>query len=72
MRKDWIAGALAACLLLTGCGAGAETANDTETSAGSSAQTNTEEPVSKEIFSMDTYMTVTAYGENGQKAVDAA
>ena len=72
MRKDWIAGALAACLLLTGCGAGEDTAKDTETSARSSVQTNTEVPVSKEIFAMDTYMTVTAYGENGQKAVDAA
>lgn len=69
MRKDWIAGALTVCLLLTGCGTGAE---NTAEAARSSMQTNTEEPVSREIFAMDTYMIITAYGENGQEAVDAA
>lgn len=30
------------------------------------------EPYSKDIFAMDTYMTVSAYGDAGEKAVDAA
>lgn len=30
------------------------------------------DPVKKEIFAMDTYMTLTAYGENAQQAVDDA
>ena len=30
------------------------------------------EPYSKDIFAMDTYMTVSAYGEQGEKAVDSA
>ena len=31
-----------------------------------------EEPYSRDIFAMDTYMTVSAYGDAGEKAVDAA
>lgn len=69
MKKHWIAAAFVACLLLTGCGAAEHTEDET---TGSAVQANTEQPVSKEIFAMDTYMTITAYGENGQKAVDAA
>lgn len=33
---------------------------------------NISKDYSKEFFAMDTYMTVTAYGENGEKAVSAA
>lgn len=31
-----------------------------------------QEPVSQEVFAMDTYMTVTAYGENAEEAVEEA
>lgn len=65
MKHRWIAGALAACLLLAGCG------EAQEASAGS-AQADAAQAVSKELFAMDTYMTVTAYGQNGAQAVDAA
>lgn len=70
MRKQGIACALLLCLLLAGCGT---EYSDIAAADGSAAvQTETGSPASQEIFAMDTYMTVTAYGENGQKAVDAA
>lgn len=31
-----------------------------------------QEPVTQEVFAMDTYMTVTAYGENAEEAVEAS
>lgn len=34
--------------------------------------TSGDEPYSKDIFAMDTYMTVSAYGDEGEAAVDAA
>lgn len=37
-----------------------------------SGDSNSEEPYSKDIFAMDTYMTVSAYGDKGEEAVDAA
>lgn len=37
-----------------------------------SGDTSNEEPYSKDIFAMDTYMTVSAYGDKGEEAVDAA
>lgn len=36
------------------------------------ASDSTETEASRDIFAMDTYMTITAYGENAQKAVDEA
>ena len=46
----------AALLTLSGCG-------------GASAETK---PVQKQIFAMDTVMDLTAYGSNGEKALEAA
>ncbi|MCR5416243.1 MAG: FAD:protein FMN transferase [Pseudobutyrivibrio sp.] len=37
-----------------------------------SQSSNKEETATEDVFAMDTYMTVTAYGKNCQKAVDAA
>ena len=37
-----------------------------------SLDTASQEKVQKNVFAMDTYMTVSAYGENAEKAVDAA
>lgn len=48
-----------ALLLLSGCGGGAGSGSETE-------------PASLDFFAMDTYMTVTAYGERGEEAVEAA
>ncbi|MCD7928915.1 MAG: FAD:protein FMN transferase [Clostridiales bacterium] len=68
----------AALCVLTGCGNTAETATDGEASqaASSASQTvqETEEiPAStQQVFAMDTYMTVTAYGDQAEAAVSAA
>ncbi|MBQ3051886.1 MAG: FAD:protein FMN transferase, partial [Clostridia bacterium] len=40
--------------------------------SGSENTASDEEPYSRDIFAMDTYMTVSAYGDRGEKAVDAA
>ncbi|MBQ8925256.1 MAG: FAD:protein FMN transferase [Clostridia bacterium] len=50
-------------MALTGC-AGKKSSSENTASD--------EEPYSKDIFAMDTYMTVSAYGDAGEKAVDAA
>lgn len=57
-------------LLMAGCGK----AEGSHTEKGQAAGENTEvtEPAVKEIFAMDTYMTLTAYGEQAQEAVDAS
>ena len=47
------------CGLLAGCG---------EETGGA----ETQEPVSRDFFAMDTYMTVTAYGEQAEQATEAA
>ena len=44
----------------------------TVTSEASTGQSSSDTEASKDIFAMDTYMTVTAYGEKAQEAVDAA
>lgn len=47
------------CGLLAGCG---------EETGGA----ETQEPVSRDFFAMDTYMTVTAYGDQAEQATEAA
>ena len=70
-RNRWIAAALACGLLLAGCGT-ADSGQDSTGVTQSGSAAAAAEPVSREIFAMDTYMTVTAYGEPAQEAVDAA
>lgn len=55
--------ALSMTLGLAGCSKDGGTGTETTTS---------EEPYSKDVFAMDTYMTVSAYGEKGEAAVEAA
>jgi FAD:protein FMN transferase len=80
MKYPWkvmLASAVVASMLLTGC---SSTSNTNTNNTGSAAETQTTssttssstEPVSQEIFAMDTYMTVTAYGDNAQKGVTDA
>ncbi len=57
-------------LALTGCSL-AEDKNLKEETSGEETQ-DSMEPAVKDIFAMDTYMTLTAYGEQAQEAVDAA
>lgn len=67
-KKIWLF--LIPALLLAGCG---KTVNHHTDARDSSRETQeAAEPAQKEIFAMDTYMTLTAYGERGQEAVDAA
>lgn len=55
---------LCICILLTGCGGG-QTSDK-----GKSVDTGKE--YSKDVFAMDTYMSLTAYGSHGEEAVTAA
>ena len=68
---------LIGCLLLTGCGAQTQTAEQQGSAASSQTQTaqsaqNSDEPITQDIFAMDTYMSVTAYGEHAQEGVEKA
>lgn len=57
MKRLFIGGLLVAALMLAGC----------------SAQTSAEEPSqSREVYAMDTVMTLEAYGQNADAALDAA
>ncbi len=68
-KRMILGGLLSLCmglsLALCGCG-GDSGAGEAQDSAASG------EPVSREFFAMDTYMTVTAYGENAAEATEAA
>lgn len=70
-----LASAVIAGMLLTGCGTASDTKHTgsaSETQTTNSTTASSAEPVSQEIFAMDTYMTVTAYGDNAQKGVTDA
>ena len=70
-----LASAVVASMLLTGCGTASDTNNTgsaSETQTTNSTTASSAQPVSQEIFAMDTYMTVTAYGDNAQKGVTDA
>lgn len=59
----------AVSILLTGCGAGGDRS---DVSAGSAVSDSEEQSVTREVFAMDTYMSVTAYGEHADQAVHDA
>ena len=69
---------LCASVFAGGCGqSGQDTtkskkSESTGSSKNSTEQASSDTEASKDIFAMDTYMTVTAYGEKAQDAVDAA
>lgn len=70
-----LASAVVASMLLTGCGTASDTKHTgsaSETQTTNSTTASSAQPVSQEIFAMDTYMTVTAYGDNAQKGVTDA
>ena len=70
-----LASAVVASMLLTGCGTASNTKNTgsaSETQTTNRTTASSTQPVSQEIFAMDTYMTVTAYGDNAQKGVTDA
>jgi FAD:protein FMN transferase len=51
---------------------GDQSSGDAEESSSESNQNASDDSATREIFAMDTYMTVTAYGESADAAVDAA
>lgn len=66
------------CFPLTGCNTGNNnTLDSAQSEASASAKTktanskNSDQEYTDEVFAMDTYMTLTAYGENAQEAVEA-
>ena len=65
-------------MLLTGCKARDQKSPDQNVESADKQQEETsldtasQKKVQKNVFAMDTYMTVTAYGENAGEAVDAA
>ena len=74
------AGVVMACSLLGGCQSsnseknnGIGTAVSSEADTGSDADTglSSKKEYIRDIFAMDTYMTLTAYGENAKEAVEA-
>lgn len=73
--KCLLAVCLCASALLVGCGqkTDSKTADKSETSSESAQnQSDDIQEASRDVFAMDTYMTVTAYGKNAEAAVDAA
>ena len=69
---------LCASVFAGGCSQGGQNTTKSKNSEGtasskeSTERTSQDNEASKDIFAMDTYMTVTAYGEKAQDAVDAA
>ncbi len=72
-KRIVLVGLLSLCLGLglCLCGCGGETGGETDggSAAGDAAMA---EPVSRDFFAMDTYMTVTAYGDKAAEATEAA
>ena len=76
-KKIWmmlLCGALV-CFLLGGCGinrADADTGSvQSEAASDHKTTKNSNAEYTSEVFAMDTYMTLTAYGENAKEAVEA-
>ncbi len=74
MKKAWIVFALIICLLFSGCGNSAAQPVSTALPTAEAPSPSEEESAKSTIyvFSMDTYMTITAYGPNRSAALQAA
>ena len=74
MLRKWML-ALCFCLGIFGCGC-AETTSDESSTASSEATTattqSTDEKTTRDLFAMDTYITLTAYGNNAEAGISAA
>lgn len=71
-----ITGIVSGCSGLENKGKSTEKAEEQTTQimneTGKQTKSKAEEPETRDIFAMDTYMTLTAYGENAKKGLDAA
>lgn len=75
LKKEFLLLCLCTAILMNGCGQSAKNTTNTIQNVDKDTEKEAENETteaSKDIFAMDTYMTVTAYGENAQKAVDEA
>ena len=79
MKKKIVIAILCAAVSMgtIGCGNSTASAKTTQTdkkedSKGENSEKSSEEKQSRDIFAMDTYMTVTAYGEPASEAVEKA
>ena len=74
MLRKWML-ALCFCLGIFGCGC-SETTSDESSTASSEAVTATtqsaDEKTTRDLFAMDTYITLTAYGNNAEAGISAA
>ena len=79
MKKKIVIAILCAAVSMgtIGCGNSTASAKTTQTqtdkkedSKSENSEKSSEEKQSRDIFAMDTYMTVTAYGEHASEAVD--
>ena len=57
------------CLTLTSCNS---KTSDTTDDTSENQTANNDEPQSRDVFAMDTYMTLTAYGNNADEALNEA
>ncbi len=80
-RKRFLLAAAVCALTLSGCGnsennvsadSGSVSRTEAEESAGEAQIAGEADPAVRDVFAMDTYMTVTAYGDRAEEAVEAA
>ena len=74
-RSKVLSWCLLACMVLTGCQSNSDKGVQDTSERGEDEkrmENQVKEPVSQDIFAMDTYMTVTAYGDTAQEAVSEA
>ncbi len=77
-RKNMAVASLALLLTITGCTNQSISQSDTASFTESASQEKTgqeaasQEVAKRDIFAMDTYMTISVFGENGEQAADAA
>lgn len=73
MKKTLIAATLTATLLFAGCGTqNTDETNVSSVTAQENVETNNTTSQSRELYAMDTVMTLEAYGANAEAALDAA
>lgn len=73
MKKTLIAAALTTTLLFAGCGTqNTDETNVSSVTAQENVETNDTTSQSRELYAMDTVMTLEAYGANAEAALDAA
>ena len=74
MLRKWML-ALCFCLGILGCGCSETTSNESNTTSSEAVTATTQsadEKTTRDLFAMDTYITLTAYGNNAEAGISAA